>query len=121
MREEEGGGEYEDGELGSGVGVLGSGTGNSLSEELGSVRKADPNESWEELDLDLGVRGECGCRSVGRVDGEGYMSVFGNVLGVSGKGLAWMEVVFVTLPSFIPILPFLIVLEALLESKRVAQ
>lgn len=38
------------------------------------------------------------------------MSVFGNVLGVSGKGLAWMEVVFVTLPSFIPILPFLIVL-----------
>ena len=41
------------------------------------------------------------------------MSVFGNVLGMSGNGLAWMEVVFVTLPSFIPILPYLIVLEAL--------
>ena len=57
------------------AGGLGSGTGNSLSEELGSVRKADPNKSWEDLDLDLdldlGVRGGCGCGSVGRVDGEG--------------------------------------------------
>ena len=67
------GGEYEDGELGSGVGVWEVARGNSLSEELGSVRKADPNKSWEELDLDLdlGVRGGCGCGSVGELLGRG--------------------------------------------------
>lgn len=50
------------------------------------------------------------------------MSVFGNVLGVSGKDLAWMEVVFVTLPSLIPILPpFPYRSGSALGSKRVAQ